>query len=69
MPLERSLTLLNYLEAQWNLGMPEDRFDLTRFNDMQAKAEEVIIITPDPKLGEEAKVHLEKLGLLRAAYA
>lgn len=69
MPLERSLTLLNYLEAQWNLGMPEDRFDLTRFNDMQAKAEEVIAITPDPKLGEEAKIHLEKLGLLRAAYA
>lgn len=69
MPLERSLTLLNYLEAQWNLGMPEDRFDLTRFNDMQAKAEEVITVSPDPKLKEEAKIHLEKLGLLRTTYA
>lgn len=69
MPLERSLTLLNYLEAQWNLGMPEDRFDLTRYNDMRSKAEEVIAISPDPKLIDEANIHLDKLGQLRAAYA
>lgn len=69
MPIERCLTLLNYLEAQWNLGMPEDLFDLNRFNDMRGKAEEVIHISPDPKLVEEAKVHLEKLKVLRKAYA
>ncbi len=69
LPMERCLTLLNYLEAQWNLGMPEDRFDLNRFNDMQEKAAEILRISPDPKLVAEAKNHLEKLGVLRAAYA
>lgn len=69
MPLERCLTLLNYLEAQWNLGMPEDRLDIHRISDMQSRAEEVIAISPDPKLVEEARNHLNKLGLLRTAYA
>ena len=69
MPLERSLTLLNYLEAQWNLGMPEDRFEPHRFADMQARAEEVIALSPDPKLVGEAEEQLRRLDLLKAAYA
>ncbi len=69
MPLERSLTLLNYLEAQWNLGMPEDRFDPHRFADMRARAGEVIAISPDPKLVAEAQGQLQRLDLLKSAYA
>ncbi|MBC6995107.1 hypothetical protein QWY85_05255 [Neolewinella lacunae] len=69
MPRERSLTLLNYLEGQWQLGMPEDAFDAARVAEMQAKAEEIIAISPDPSLVEEARNHLDKLDLLKAAYA
>lgn len=69
MPLERSLTLLNYLEGQWYLGMPEDVFDERRFTDMETKAQEIIDISPDPNLVEEAKNHLKKLSQLKAAYA
>lgn len=68
-PLERSLTLLNYLEGQWHLGMEQDQLDASRYADMEAKAEEVIAISPDHRLVEEARNHLQKLGLLRAAYA
>ena len=68
-PREHSLTLLNYLEAQWNLGMPEDRFDVVRYADMRARAEEVIAIAAAPDLVEEARGHLERLGLLKSAYA
>lgn len=69
MPLERSITLLNYLEGQWFLGMPEDTFDELRFNDMVDKAKEVIAISPNPELVVEAENHLQKLHQLKAAYA
>lgn len=67
-PTERCLTILNYLEAQWNLGMPEDQFDEARFQDMLLKTEEVQKLTDDPRLKEEASLHLQKLEHLRAAY-
>lgn len=69
MPLERSLTLLNYLAGQWHLGMPEDVFEVHRFADMEQKAQEIIRISPDPALVEEAQDHLKKLSQLKAAYA
>ena len=68
-PVERSLTLLNYLHAQWHLNMEEDRFDEQRFRDMVQKAEEVLSLTDDPALQREARNHLEKLANLKAAYA
>jgi hypothetical protein len=68
-PLERSLTLLNYLEAQWHIGMPEDAFDEVRHADMVARAEEVVRISPDPALAATAREHLTKLDQLRSAYA
>jgi tetratricopeptide (TPR) repeat protein len=68
-PRERALTLLNHLEAQWHLGMAEDRFDERRYHQMVAHAEEVIQLSPDPALAETAREHLTKLGHLRAAYA
>ncbi|MEM9930208.1 MAG: hypothetical protein AAF840_10345 [Bacteroidota bacterium] len=69
MPLERSLTLLNFLEGQWHLGMAEDELDELRYANMEASAREVVRISPDPALVEEAHQHLEKLALLKAAYA
>lgn len=69
MPLERSMTLLNYLEGQWLLGMPEDTFDQARFADMVESAKEIIAIAPDPELVAEAEKHLQKLHQLKAAYA
>jgi len=67
-PRERSITLLNYLEAQWNLGMPEDVMDESRFVEMGNCAQEVITIAADPKLSTEAEQHLERLELLKSAY-
>ena len=68
-PLERCLTILNYLEAQWHLGMPEDKFDEKRFQDMVKKAEEVKNSSEDEKIKKEAENHLNKLDRLRMAYA
>jgi tetratricopeptide (TPR) repeat protein len=63
-PIERSLTLLNYLEASWNAGVGTKDSDTKRFQDMITKAKEVKTLTNDPKVLEEANVHLEKLEAL-----
>lgn len=67
-PMEYCLTSLNYLEAQWMLSMPEDRFDEARYADMLVKAEAVLRISPDPELKEIAQRHLDELSRLRTAY-
>ena len=68
-PMERCLTLLNYLEAQWNLGMPEDQFDEQRYLNMVRKAEEVKALGQDVQIIKEAELQLEKLVQLKMAYA
>jgi tetratricopeptide (TPR) repeat protein len=68
-PLERSLTLLNYLEAQWHLNMPEDIFDEKRYLDMVEKANEVKTLNMDQKVIAEADQHLKRLSQLKAAYS
>ena len=68
-PVERCLTLLNYLEAQWNLGMQEDKLDEHRYRDMVQKAEEVVALAQDQDIKKEAEEHLEKLAQLKLAYA
>jgi hypothetical protein len=68
-PMERCLTLMNYLEAQWHLGMPEDRFDPARYDKMVAAAQEVVALSPDPSLVSLAQQHQEKLEDLKLAYA
>ena len=68
-PEERSLTLLNYINAQWHLNMEEDKLDEDRYQDMVHKAEEVKTLTSDTALVEEAAAHLKQLEQLRAAYA
>lgn len=68
-PVERALTLMNYLEAQWHLSMPEDQFDQERFKDMQSKAQEALQLTNDPEIQQTAQNHLDKLIKLQSAYA
>jgi tetratricopeptide (TPR) repeat protein len=68
-PMERCLTILNYLEAQWNLNMAEDELEEYRFEDMVQKAEEVISLSQDEQLINDAQSHLKKLAELKAAYA
>jgi tetratricopeptide (TPR) repeat protein len=63
-PLERALTLLNYLEASWNVGMGTKESDEKRFQDMIAKVKEVKTLSNDVKVLEEAELHLEKLKTL-----
>jgi len=67
-PAERCLILLNYLNAQWHLGMEEDKLDEDRYQDMVKKAEEVIRLTTDDELRDEAAAHLKALQKLRNAY-
>lgn len=68
-PKERCLTLLNYLNAQWHLGMEEDKLDKARYQEMVEKAEEAARLATDDALRDEAAAHLKELQQLRAAYA
>ncbi|MCB0642669.1 MAG: hypothetical protein KDC44_13565 [Phaeodactylibacter sp.] len=68
-PLERCLSLLNSLEAHWHLGMPEDRLDEARFQQMVDAAQEVLDISPDENLRALAQDQLDKLEQLKQAYA
>lgn len=64
-PIERSHTLSNYLAASWEAGNPEDGFHEARYQDMVAKATELLQITSDANLQQEARQHLETLNKLR----
>ena len=63
-PLERTLSLLNYLEACWEVGSGTKESDEKRFQEMIAKANEVKTLTKDVKILEDANLHLEKLKAL-----
>ncbi|NBC24047.1 MAG: hypothetical protein GVX78_00340 [Bacteroidetes bacterium] len=61
-PLERSLTLLNYLEACWFIQQEEKEFkSKERLQDMYEKAEEVIRIQASDELVTQAKNHKNDL--------
>jgi tetratricopeptide (TPR) repeat protein len=68
-PMERCLTLLNYLEAQWNLGMTEDQLEEERYQAMLNAANEVLALSPSEELQGMAKQQLEKLAFLKKSYA
>ncbi|WKN41325.1 hypothetical protein [Tunicatimonas pelagia] len=63
-PYERSITLLNYLEASWFLDNGDDNFNQTRYQDMLNKAQEVKTLVDAPDLLTEADRHLEELARL-----
>src|SRR6218665_2079406 len=60
-PVERAVTLLNYLEISWKAGNPEKGFNMERYNDMLQKANEIKTLTKDEPLLREAGKHLELL--------
>ncbi len=65
-PVERSLTLLNYVDASWFAGNKSD-FDEERFNDMVNKINEIGAISKDENIIQAAKEHLKKLLALQQA--
>lgn len=64
-PYERAITLLNYLEASWNVGNDPSSFNQARFDDMIQKAEEVIRLVEDPDMVESAHQHIHNLKQLK----
>lgn len=67
-PLERVLTLLNYLESCWYVNNGTDEWNESRFNDMKLKVSEIQSLTNDEKLLSEAKIHSDKLIALERAF-
>lgn len=60
-PYERTLTLLNYLEACWQVYEEDSEKQKILFDDMVHKAEEIKNLVKDEKLLGAANTHLEKL--------
>ncbi len=63
-PVERALTLLNYLEASWNVK-EGDTFNESRYNDMKSKAKEVLSLVTDETIRAAAQNHLDNLEKLK----
>ncbi|MEM9547369.1 MAG: hypothetical protein AAGA77_15425 [Bacteroidota bacterium] len=63
-PFERAITLLNYLEASWDVGNDPENFNEDRFNDMIAKAQEVKRLDVSTDMKKEAEKHLNLLKQL-----
>lgn len=68
-PMERAMTLLNYLEAAWHRELASDELDEKHYEDMRTKATEVLSLTEDEGLRADAQRHLDKLAELRRVYA
>ena len=60
-PYERTLTLLNYLEACWQVHEDDPEKQKQLFEDMSMKAHEIKHLVDDKKLIAEANIHVEKL--------
>ncbi len=65
-PLERSLTLLNYLEALWLLPQ-ENQLSTGLIDEMESMAIEVKEISGDKGLIDEAERHLKELNKLKTS--
>ena len=68
-PYERVITLLNFLEASWNVGNDAEAFNEQRYLDMFAKAKEVKTLIDEPSMLEEADKHLGLLAQLKESLA
>jgi hypothetical protein len=68
-PVERSLTLLNYLEACWNADNSHDEKNPGRLHEMQERVNELIEINAGSEFVSEARMHQEKLEQLKAIIA
>jgi tetratricopeptide (TPR) repeat protein len=65
-PLERCLTLSNYLDAAWKAGNPGDGYSEGRWNDMWEKAQELKALSTDEGLRKEAQGWLDALVKVKA---
>lgn len=68
-PIERSLTLLNYLEACWHADNSFDEANPGRLYDMQTKVDELINIQAGDEFIQEARAHQAKLDKLKELLA
>ncbi len=66
-PLERAVSLLNYVETSWHLNLAENGSNRALFEQMLASAQEAAELTNDPAIIKEAQEQLEKLEELRVA--
>ena len=64
-PYERAISLLNFLEASWNVSNSNDEFNEDRYKDMRAKAEEVQQLIDDEDMMAESQKHLDMLDTLK----
>jgi len=66
-PYERAITLLNFLEASWDVGNdPDEDFNEARYQDMIAKANEVKTLVENEDMVMQANKHLSLLENLKA---
>ena len=68
-PIERSITLLNYLEACWNADNSQDENNPGRLFEMQYRINELMEINAGEDFIQQAKTHQEKLNQLRTIIA
>jgi tetratricopeptide (TPR) repeat protein len=68
-PVERSITLINYLEACWNADNSQDENNPGRLFEMQQRIDELMEMNAGDVFIQEARVHQEKLNQLRAIIA
>lgn len=66
-PYERAITLLNFLEASWNVSNETDAFNALRYDDMVEKTMEIKSLVQEKSMLEEAEKHLELLAQLKAS--
>jgi tetratricopeptide (TPR) repeat protein len=64
-PLERTFTLMNFLEASWYANNGENEHNPDRLKDMENKVAEVLALSTDPQVLSDARLHADKLELLR----
>ncbi len=66
-PLERAVTLLNYVETCWFLNLAENGSNHALLEEMIAKTEEARLLSDDPAIVQGVQSQLAKLEELRVA--
>ena len=64
-PIERSITLLNYLEASWYADNSSDENNPGRLHEMQMRIDDLMDIHAGEEFMREAQQHQEKLNQLK----
>lgn len=64
LPKERTVTLLNYLEASWEAGNINSMMEQVRLDDMRNKSNEILSLTTEPSIIERANEHLTTIEKL-----